>query len=365
MTGAERVQRALEELSSCGRIVLRPQDSNRLPPFLVADADQATPELVGQFAEAGQGQVYLALSHDQCERLGLRMPVEPATASYNQLDAIDARAGIGSGLSAADRAYTIRLASSPAASAPDFKRPGHVVPLRAARHGVLERTGPTEAAVDLIRAANGGEGAVISPLFEPRARNLDSSKLPEVSVDEVIAHRWRTERLLTPDATATLPTAAGSFRLLGFREEVTGNIHLAFVNGDLAQRRGVLASYHTECLLGSHLHGELCECSDRLEEAIARTQADGGILIYTQISHRQRRDNPLASCEQARRAAGETPAPAAPAHSSAVVTQILGELKIESVRWLGPPLDDAAFEVVESLPYSDGFRQRRLSAARP
>jgi 3,4-dihydroxy 2-butanone 4-phosphate synthase/GTP cyclohydrolase II len=336
---AERAARAIGALRSGGQVIVWP-DSDLLPRFVVTPADSVEAETISRLSAVGQGQIFLALTDDQCGRLGLEASAQPMPASYNQVDAIDARAGIGAGLSAADRAHTIRLASSPAAGAADFVRPGHVLPLRAAPNGLLERRGPTEAATDLVVGADRGAGAVISPLLAEDPEWL--ATMPEVRLTEILEHRWRHERLVEVDAAASLPTPAGGFRVVGFREKVSGGVHLAFIKGDLAERRDLLLSVHRECVLGTHLHGRLCRCAARLEEAIRRTQEQGGLLIYSQIRPADRADNPLASCAEVRARVDAKAAPPLPDDSAGpVVAQILRELRVESVRWLGGALGGA------------------------
>lgn len=358
--GGASIERARAAIEQGGQVLLRPAADSDLPPFVVAPADQATPELIAQLSDTGQGQVYLALSDEQCERLRIDVGARPTPSTYNQLEAIDAREGIGAGLSPEDRAHTIRLAASPAASPRDFVSPGHVVPLRACPNGVVERPAPTEAAVDLVSMSGCGQAAVISPLLRATDSTRRDAAAPgtgmiEVTVEDVVAHRWQTDRLVLPDAGAAIPTPSGDFRVVGFKERVSENLHLAFLSGDLAKRKDILVSVHRECLLGSHLRGMTCSCSARLTEAIGRISESGGALIYSQIPARLRDENPLASCADARREAGEAP-PATDARDELrVIAQILRELKIETVQWLGdPPVDlpIAGLRITRVLPYA-------------
>lgn len=290
------------------------------------------------------------------------MASEPAPGGGNQVDAIDAREGIGSGLSAEDRAQTIRLASSPAAAARDFVRPGHVLPLRAAPNGVLDRPRPTEAAVDLVKLCGEGEGAVLAPLLRSdreQGEGLGVEEMLEVTDDDVVAHRWRNERLLEVATTTSIPTPAGEFRVVGFQEKVSGDVHLAFVSGDLSRRQDVLVSAHVECLLGSSLGGGLCDCAARLEEAIVRAQQQGGILIFSQLPAAEKSRNPLTSCP-AVYAATETAGDATDPPNELQVMQILKELKVESVRWLGSRPHRMEIPVSEFLTYA-GRRAQRSS----
>ncbi len=345
------LQRITDALNSGGEVILTPDPSSNLPPFVICAADKATPTMIGRLSSVANGQTFLALSDRQCERLGLEVNPETTPAGYNQVDAIDAREGIGTGLSAEDRSHTIRLASSPAATSADFVKPGHVLPLRAARSGVLERSGPTEASVDLMKICGCGDAAVLAPLLD-RSDSDDLSDAPEVSVEQVTGYRWAHDRLMPADVSVELPTPDGDFRAMGFEEPVMHNIHLALVAGDLSNRKDVLVSYHRECVLGSNFHGRLCNCRSHLETALERTQESGGILIFSQLSDRAGGDNPLASCEAVRLAAGEDLGEREISRDFRIVAQILKELKVETVRWLGDsPPRDPAIEVSEVEPY--------------
>lgn len=327
------LKRALASLAGGGMAVIRPPHSAALPPFVVAPAEEVEAETVRLLAGLGQGQIYLALSNDRCDRLGLDVQGRSIEAAYRQTEAIDARSGTASGLSAEGRAHTIRLASSPAALAADFVKPGHVLPLRAASGGVLERPRPTEAAVDMVKACGGGEGAVIAPLLEADDDRKDGPvELPEVSIGEVLSYRWQSERLLERTDATALPTADVDFRAIGFREKIGGRVHLAMIAGDLAQRGEVLVSVHEECVLGCNLRGSSCDCAARLQAAIERMRGEAGVLIYSQIPPSERRLNPLSSCRRSREAAGE--APPAESEGGSFVAQILEELNVDTIAWL-------------------------------
>ena len=206
---------------------------------------------------------------------------------------VDARTGVTTGISAADRARTLRLLADPAAAATDFARPGHILPLRARAGGVLERPGHTEAAVDLCRFAGVPPVAAIAELVDDDGSMLRGAAvdalasrfgLPALSIAELIAYRrrnplpFREEPRVVRTADTELPTRYGSFRALGYRDLSTGADHLALVRG--RPRDEVIARVHSECLTGESLGSRRCDCGPQLDDALARIGRDGGVLVY-------------------------------------------------------------------------------------
>jgi 3,4-dihydroxy 2-butanone 4-phosphate synthase/GTP cyclohydrolase II len=203
---------------------------------------------------------------------------------------VDAREGTTTGISAADRAATVRVAIAPESGPRDLSRPGHVFPLRARKGGVLERAGHTEAAVDLATIAGLEPAGVICEIM-----NDDGSmaRVPElvrfarrhglllITIADLIQYRMRTERLVRLVASADLPTEHGAFRIHAYENELTGQTHVALVRGEIADGADVLVRVHSKCLTGDVFHSARCDCGDQLEAAMARIAAEGrGVLLY-------------------------------------------------------------------------------------
>jgi len=236
------------------------------------------------------GYICAPMSEARANRLGLPPMVadnrDPHGTAYTVT--VDAAAGVTTGISAADRAHTIRLLAREASTASDFNRPGHVVPLRAREGGVLVRGGHTEAAVDLCRLAwlapVGAIGELVHDdgsmmrLPEVLALGVDNH-LPVITIEALIAWRQlndRVERL----AETTLPTGHGVFRVLGYRDRLTGDAHIALISPKGLPGRAPLARLHSECLTGDVLGSLRCDCGGQLERSLERVAAEGGVVVY-------------------------------------------------------------------------------------
>ena len=259
---------------------------------LVMAAQFATPESVNFMAKEARGLICLALSAERCEELGL----SPMTRRNQSLHStaftvsIEARHGVTTGISAHDRARTIQTAIDPASGAEDLVRPGHIFPLRARRGGVLERSGHTEAAVDLARLAGVLPAGVICEILNddgtmarvgdliPYARRHG---LRMVTVAELIAHRRQSESLVERVASARLPTPLGVFQLHGYRSLLDGGQHLALVYGEVAGVPDVLVRVHSECVTGEVFGSLRCDCGAQLQQATRQISAEGaGAIVY-------------------------------------------------------------------------------------
>ncbi|RCV52986.1 bifunctional 3,4-dihydroxy-2-butanone-4-phosphate synthase/GTP cyclohydrolase II, partial [Marinitenerispora sediminis] len=203
---------------------------------------------------------------------------------------VDARSGVSTGISAADRAHTIRSLADPAAGAADFVRPGHVLPLRYHRGGVLARGGHTEAAVDLARLAGRRPAGVLAEVVNddgtmtrlPGLRRFaDEHGLRLVSIEQLVEYRRRTERLVERVVETRIPNRHGEWRAFGYRGTVDGVEHVALVYGDLADGEEVLARLHSECLTGDAFGSRRCDCGEQLDAAMAGIAEEGrGVLVY-------------------------------------------------------------------------------------
>jgi 3,4-dihydroxy 2-butanone 4-phosphate synthase/GTP cyclohydrolase II len=203
---------------------------------------------------------------------------------------IEAKEGISTGISAADRAHTCRVAVDPAKGAGDIQMPGHIFPLRARPGGVLERTGQTEASVDIARLAGCTPAGVICEVMNPdgtMARVDDLARFREehgikiITVADLIEYRRRTEQLVERVAEVALPTAYGEFTAIGYQETLADKQHLALVHGDVAGVDDVLVRVHSECLTGDVFHSLRCDCGDQLDLAMRQVvQAGSGVVLY-------------------------------------------------------------------------------------
>ena len=264
---------------------------------LVMAADAMTPEWMAFYVRHTSGVVCVPMTGDDLDRL--RLPLMTAQNEERMLTAYtvttDARTGVTTGISAADRARTVRVLADPESSAEDLVRPGHVFPLRAREGGVLERPGHTEAAVDLARLAGRRPAGVIAELVEDdgsmrRAagcRELaDEHGLLLVSIEDLVAYRRRHEHVVDRVATTRLPTRYGTFTAVGYADRSSGSEHLALVVGDVDGGRlggdeEVLVRVHSECLTGDVLRSRRCDCGPQLEAALREiADAGRGVVIY-------------------------------------------------------------------------------------
>lgn len=259
---------------------------------LIFAASKATPALVAFMIRYTSGVICVPLLGPDLDRLDL-----PPMTAVNQdrkgtayAVSVDARDGIDTGISAADRAHTIRVLADSATEPFDLTRPGHVFPLRAVAGGVLRRAGHTEAAVDLARLAGTTRAGAIAELVNddgtmmraPQCREFaDEHGLRMISIADLIAYIRRTESQIERAATTVLPTEFGEFQAIGYRSLIDGAEHLALVRGDLTGPEPVLVRVHSECLTGDVFGSLRCDCGPQLHEALRMVAAQGrGVVLY-------------------------------------------------------------------------------------
>jgi 3,4-dihydroxy 2-butanone 4-phosphate synthase/GTP cyclohydrolase II len=259
---------------------------------LVIAAQFATPAAVNFMATHARGLICLCLTEERCEQLELRPMTDrnEAPLGTNFTVSVEAREGVTTGISAADRAHTIQVAVDPNAKPHDLVTPGHVFPLRAKDGGVLRRSGQTEASVDLARLAGLIPAGVVCEIMNEdgtmaRVPDLvpycERHDLKMVTVADLIEHRRRTEKLVERDVAVRLPTEYGEFTAVAFRETLTGKHHVALVLGDVDGADDVLVRVHSECLTGDVFHSLRCDCGDQLDTALRAIAAEGsGVLLY-------------------------------------------------------------------------------------
>jgi len=286
------VEVAAEEFRQ-GRFVIIVDDEDRENEGdLAIAAEKVTPESINFMSIHGRGLICLALTEERCDELDLRPMVEHNTSPHQTAFcvSVEARHHVTTGISAADRAATVRACLDPATKPSDLLRPGHMFPLRARRGGVLKRTGHTEASVDLARLAGLQPAAVICEIMDtdgsmarlPRLKEIARELgLKIVTVRDIVAHRMRHERLVERIAAPNLPTRYGDFRLYAYRSSVTAEEHVALVMGEISPEEPVLVRVHSQCLTGDVFGSQRCDCGAQLETAMERIAAERrGVLLY-------------------------------------------------------------------------------------
>ncbi|MEG8179573.1 bifunctional 3,4-dihydroxy-2-butanone-4-phosphate synthase/GTP cyclohydrolase II [Nocardia terpenica] len=296
MTRFDTIERAVADIAAGKAVVVVDDEGRENEGDLIFAAEKATPELVAFMIRYTSGYICVPLTGADCDRLGL-----PPMYAINQdkhgtayTVSVDARESVSTGISAADRATTMRLLADRDAHAEDFTRPGHVVPLRAKDGGVLRRPGHTEAAVDLARMAGLGPAGVICEIVSQKnegdmARTeelrvfADEHELALISIADMIAWRRKNEKQVERIAEARIPTRYGEFRAVGYKSIYDEVEHVALVLGDLAVDGGedVLVRVHSECLTGDVFGSLRCDCGPQLDAAMEMVAKEGrGVVLY-------------------------------------------------------------------------------------
>jgi 3,4-dihydroxy 2-butanone 4-phosphate synthase/GTP cyclohydrolase II len=288
------IDRAIADVASGRPVIVVDDEERENEGDLIFAAARATPELLAFTVRYTSGYVCVALTGDDCDRLDL-----PPMFHTNQdkrgtayTVTVDAREGVTTGISAADRAHTIRLLADPDSKSVDFARPGHVVPLRAKEGGVLRRPGHTEASVDLARLAGLPPAGVLCEIVSAKddgemARRDElevfaaEHDLALITIADLIAYRRRFEKQVERVAEARIPTVHGEFIAIGFDSLLDGVEHIALVAGEIGDGADVLVRVHSECLTGDVLGSLRCDCGPQLDAAMAAVAAEGrGVVLY-------------------------------------------------------------------------------------
>ncbi|MFI9011990.1 bifunctional 3,4-dihydroxy-2-butanone-4-phosphate synthase/GTP cyclohydrolase II [Actinosynnema sp. NPDC053489] len=288
------IERAVADVAAGRPVIVVDDEDRENEGDLIFAAEKATPELLAFMVRYTSGYVCVSLTEADCDRLDL-----PPMYHTNQDQrgtaytvTVDAREGVSTGISAADRARTIRLLADPDAGPKDFNRPGHVVPLRARDGGVLRRAGHTEAAVDLARLAGLAPVGVLCEIVSQKdegdmARRdelevfASDHDLALITIADLIAYRRRVETQVERVAEARIPTAHGTFTAVGYDSRLDGIEHIAMVYGDLGDGEDVLVRVHSECLTGDVFGSLRCDCGPQLDAALEAVAAQGrGVVLY-------------------------------------------------------------------------------------
>jgi len=286
------VEEAAEQFRRGGFVILVDDEERENEGDLAIAAEMVTPDAINFMATFGRGLICAALTEERCDELDLPLMVRDNTSPFGTAFtvSIEARGKVTTGISAADRAATIRAVADPATGPRDLLRPGHVFPLRARRGGVLKRAGQTEASVDLARLAGLVPAAAICEVMNDdgtMARVPDlvafagRHGLPLLTVAELIRHRLAHETIVERVASPELPTRMAKFILHAYRAPTTGEEHLALVLGEVSGPDPVLVRVHSQCLTGDVFGSERCDCGLQLELALESIAAEGrGVLLY-------------------------------------------------------------------------------------
>jgi 3,4-dihydroxy 2-butanone 4-phosphate synthase/GTP cyclohydrolase II len=287
------IEQAIADIRDGKFVVVADDEDRENEGDLVCAAERVTPEMINVMLRA-KGMICLALTSQRVNELGLHPQGDEnseamRTAFTVSIDAA-ARFGVTTGISAADRAATIRVAVDPATTRADLRRPGHVHPLRARDGGVLQRVGHTEAAVDLARLAGLSPAGVICEILNDDGTTAKRPQLERfcaehgftfITVAQLVAHRLQNERLVHRVAEARLPTEFGEFRIVGYRNDVDAHEHIALVFGDVKDGENVLVRMHSKCLTGDVFHSQRCDCGWQLETAMQMIAREGrGVVVY-------------------------------------------------------------------------------------
>ena len=289
-----KIDEALEDLKKGKMIILVDDEDRENEGDLTMAAEMITPEAINFMAKYGRGLICLALAPGIVERLKLPLMVYDNRSTFKTAFtvSIEARQGVTTGISAADRAHTILTAVADESKPEDLVQPGHVFPLRARRGGVLFRTGQTEGSVDMAKLARLKPAAVICEIMNDdgtMARMSDLEKFSDqhgvkiATVADIIAYRMRNESFVHMAAETVLPTPYGEFRAMAFVNDIDDYEHLALVKGEIDSEKEIPVRVHSQCLTGDVLGSYRCDCGAQLEKAMEIVQQEGlGVILYMQ-----------------------------------------------------------------------------------
>ncbi len=290
--GFDAIEEAIAEIRNGNLIIVVDDEDRENEGDFIGAAEAITPEQVNFMTKQGRGLICTPLPPARADALDLDLMVESNSALYSTpfTVSVDLKEGTTTGISAPDRAKTIRALADPEASPFDFARPGHIFPLRARPGGVLRRAGHTEAAVDLARLAGrepvgvlveimSDDGSMARvPELQRLAKELD---LRIITIQDLIAYRMRHERLVNREVEVDLPTAFGTFRLIAYQEQLSGDVHLALVKGTWGEDEPVLVRVHSQDVTGDVFASKRDDSGDQLAKALLQIEDEGrGVLLY-------------------------------------------------------------------------------------
>ena len=287
-----KIEDALEDIKAGKMVILVDDEDRENEGDLVLAAEKVTPEGINFMTKYARGLVCLSLTEERANYLNLPPMVSDNTSSFQTAFtiSIEARRGVTTGISVADRAKTILTAIDDAAGPHDLNRPGHIFPLRARKGGVLVRTGQTEGSVDLARLAGLKPYGVICEIMNDDGTMARLPELVEiakkfnlklVTIKDLIAYRLKEESLIIKGAEVNLPTSHGNFRFIPFKQKSNGLEHMALIKGEWTEDEPVLVRVHSSCITGDIFGSLRCECGDQLHHAMEEIEKEGkGVIVY-------------------------------------------------------------------------------------
>jgi 3,4-dihydroxy 2-butanone 4-phosphate synthase/GTP cyclohydrolase II len=357
------IPEAIEE-TRAGRLLVVVDDEDRENEGdLTIAAAKITPEVINFMATFGRGLICLTLTGERCDALRLPLMSPHNTSNFGTAfcESIDAREGVTTGISAADRTRTILTAIAPETRPGDLARPGHIFPLRAREGGVLVRAGQTEASVDLSRLAGLDPSGVICEIMNedgtmarvPQLREFCARHgLKMISVADLIRHRLRHERYVHRRAEGCITTGAGEFRTVLYSSEISPESHMALIRGDVANRENVLVRMHSHCAYGNLFGSARCDCEASVRESLKRIADEGsGVLVYlhqTGLGVRTEEGRIIGHDRNLAQAPSQ--------HEVGIGAQILSDLGLHTIRLLTNhprrivALEGFGIEIVEQVP---------------
>src|SRR5450755_1090849 len=353
------IPEALDDFRAGKMLVVVDDEDRENEGDLTMAAELVTPEAINFMATHGRGLICLALSADRCDALRLPLMSAQNTSRFGTAfcESIDALEGVTTGISAADRSHSIRVAIDPKSTARDLARPGHIFPLRAREGGVLVRAGQTEAVVDLARLAGLRPGGVICEIMNddgsmarvPQLVEFCSRhKLKMISVADLIRYRLQTERFVSRQSEGCLRTEFGDFKTIVYSSNIVPEMHLALVYGEIEGREKVLVRMHSHCIYGDVFGSVECQCHQALRSSLQRIAEEGaGALVYLHQTGPGIRNHASVSTPDGQKLLQ---------HESGLGAQILSDLGLHTIRLLtNHPrkvvgLEAYGIEIVEQVP---------------
>lgn len=288
----KELEKALKAFKNGGFIVVTDDEDRENEGDLVLAAEHATPEKLAFMVRHTSGLICVPMTRERLEELDLPLMVAENTENHRTAFtvSVDVKKGTTTGISAADRAKTIRALANPKSKKTDFNRPGHIFPLKAMEQGVLQRAGHTEAAVDLARLAGLQPAAAICEIVRedgammrlPELRKFaEKNNIPLITIRGLIEYRHRAEKLVDCVSEAALPTEYGDFRIRVYKSKTDDREHVALIHGKIVKNRPALVRVHSECLSGDLFRSKRCDCGAQLETALKLIAENGaGVLLY-------------------------------------------------------------------------------------
>ncbi|MEO0234179.1 MAG: bifunctional 3,4-dihydroxy-2-butanone-4-phosphate synthase/GTP cyclohydrolase II [candidate division WOR-3 bacterium] len=287
-----RIEDAIDDIRN-GKIVIVVDDEDRENEgdFIMA-AELVTPEKINFMAKEGRGLICVSMTEEMLSRLGLRLMCENNTALHGTkfTVSVDAKEGIDTGISAYDRAHTIKLLIDDNSKPEDFAKPGHVFPLKAEKGGVLKRAGHTEAVSDLARMAGLKPAGVLCEIMDDDGKMARLPKLLKIAkkfkmkiitIKDLISYRCKIDKLVHKEVEAKLPTDFGKFKIVLYSNDVDNHIHVALIKGNVKGKKNVLVRVHSECFTGDIFHSQKCDCGKQLESSLEMIEKEKeGVLLY-------------------------------------------------------------------------------------